>query len=186
MNNLEDRLKKFTEFLDSPEGKEHISEFAKKMVKEKQEKIDFFNSQRCQEILDLFEKSDLEHISDEDYHYHKEKVSFLFNSQEESTLFFNSLIEGNNKNSIIDEDADFSTTLSYINKKFVAKLVCGQGSYIVLSKLATKLVEIKNVELGIDNEQPYGYIQAIFEDGTNTIQCFGNPNKIVSHFVLKK
>lgn len=186
MSNVNDRLKKFTDFLNSPEGKAHTANWAAQMMKEKQEKIDFFNSPRCQEILDLFEKSELEHVSDDDYHYNKEKVEFLFKDKEESNLFFNSLIEGNSKNSIVDEDADFSTTLSYINKKFVAKLVCGQGSFIVLSKLETKLVEIKNVELGVDNETPYGYIQVIFEDGSNTIQCFGNPNKIVSHFVLKQ
>ncbi len=186
MSNVNDRLKKFTDFLNSPEGEAHMSNFAAKMIKEKQEKIDFFNSQRFQEILDLFEKSELEHVSDEDYHYNKEKVEFLFKDKEESNLFFNSVIEGNSKNSIVDEDADFSTTLSYINKKFVARLVCGQGSYIVLSKLENKLVEIKNIQLGIDNETPYGYIQVIFEDGSNTIQCFGNPNKIVSHFLLKE
>lgn len=151
MSNVDDRLKKLTDFLDSPEGKLHMANFAEKMMKEKQEKIDFFNSPRCQEILDLFEKSELEHVSDEDYHYNKEKVEFLFKNKEESNLFFNSLIEANNKNSIVDEDADFSTTLFYINNKFVAKLVCGQGSYIVLSKLENKLVEIKNIELGVDN-----------------------------------
>lgn len=185
MSDLQDKLNKMIEHLNSPEGEASISQFAKDLIEKKQQKLDFFHSERCQTILALFESSELESIHDDDYHYNNDKVSFLFNSEEESNLFFNSLIEANQSNSIVDEEADFSTTLFYINKKFVATLVCGQGSFIVLSKLKNKLVNIENIVLGEDNNESFGYTQAVFEDGSKTIQCFGNPNKIVSCLVLK-
>lgn len=199
--NQTEMLRKMTEYMNSPEGQASMKDHFNEIKKERDLSVAFYNSERGQEILCNFEKSDLESISDDDYHYNKDKVSFLFKDEKEFNLFFNGLVDANNHNQLYEEDESFSTSLIYVDKKFLVSIINGQGTITILEKLKNKVSDYQTIYLGeeevstsdFDKEDSnksnrkisYGYVLIEFQDGTKKIYPFGNKNKTIEHLVFK-
>lgn len=160
-------------------------------IKEREEieiqKKEFYESERFNEIIDLFNSYEVSSVNSERLSY-SDSVSDLkkiFNDMKEFYLFCDS-IDLMNQDKSFSPDSYFTEYVTYYLNKYRVRTIHGQGSVTVFEKLEKPIKSIDKKVFGKCSENhEFGIVEIEEADGKIKIYPFGDKFEIIHSLYFK-